>query len=363
VELGARGYDVVVGAGSLADAGQEIAAVLPGAKVAVVTDRNVATLHLPALRDALRRAALSAVEIVVPAGEGSKSFEQFQQVTEAILAARLERGDAVVAFGGGVIGDLAGLAAAVTLRGMHLVQVPTTLLAQVDSSVGGKTGINSAFGKNLVGAFHQPILVLADTALLDTLPPREFSAGYAEIAKAGLIADAAFFGWLEANWPEIFAGGPARAQAIARSIEFKARVVAADERETGERALLNLGHTFGHALEAACAYDPGRLVHGEAVAIGLTLAHDFSAAEGLAPRGDAERCRAHLRNAGLPASIAAIPGPPLSAEELLRHIARDKKVKGGRLTFILTRGIGRAFIADDLPADRVAAFLRQQCAA
>jgi 3-dehydroquinate synthase len=268
-----------------------------------------------------------------------------------------------VAFGGGVVGDLAGFAASVTLRGMHLVQIPTTLLAQVDSSVGGKTGINSAFGKNLVGAFHQPILVLADTGLLDTLPRREFAAGYAEIAKAGLIADAAFFGWLEVNRAEIFAGGAARAQAIARSIEFKARIVAADERETGERALLNLGHTFGHALEAACSYGPSRLVHGEAVAIGLVLAHDFSVAEGLAPPGDAARCRAHLRDAGLPTSIAAIPGPRLSADELLRHIAQDKKVKGGRLTFILTRGIGRAFIADDVPPGRVEQFLRQQCAA
>ena len=363
MELGARGYDVVVGAGVLGDAGSEIAAVLPGRKVAIVTDGNVAALHLSALRDALERAALSAAEIVVPAGEGSKSFEQLQHVTEAILAARLERGDAVVAFGGGVVGDLAGFAAAVTRRGMHLVQIPTTLLAQVDSSVGGKTGINSAFGKNLVGSFHQPVLVLADTALLDTLPPREFAAGYAEVAKAGLIADSAFFGWLEANWAEIFAGGPARAEAIARSVEFKARIVAADERETGERALLNLGHTFGHALEAACRYDAGRLVHGEAVAIGLVLAHDFSVAEGLARHGDAERCRAHLENVGLPVSIAAIPGPRLSADALLRHIAQDKKVKGGRLTFILTRGIGRAFVADDVPADRVDAFLRQQCAA
>ncbi|HWT30500.1 MAG TPA: 3-dehydroquinate synthase, partial [Propylenella sp.] len=276
VELGPRSCDVVIGPGLLARAGERIAAVLPGRSVAIVTDENVASLHLPALRESLRRAGITAAEIVVPPGENSKSFDQLRYVVEAVLERRLERGDAVVAFGGGVIGDLAGFAAAIVRRGTRLVQVPTTLLAQVDSSVGGKTGINSRFGKNLVGAFYQPDLVLADTNALDTLPRREFAAGYAEVAKYGLISDADFFARLESQRPAVFAGGPARIRAIAESVRSKARTVAADERETGERALLNLGHTVGHALEAACRPDTERLVHGEAVAIGMVLAHDFS---------------------------------------------------------------------------------------
>jgi 3-dehydroquinate synthase len=363
VELGSRSYDVVIGPGLLAEAGARIAAVLPKRKVALVTDANVAALHLPALRAGLAAAGIGAADILVPAGETSKSFERLQAVVEAILDARLERGDAVVALGGGVVGDLAGFAAAVTRRGMRFVQVPTSLLAQVDSSVGGKTGINARQGKNLVGAFQQPDLVLADTALLETLPEREFRAGYAEMAKAGLIGDAAFFAWLEENRGEIFARGPALIRAIAESVRFKARTVAADERESGERALLNLGHTFGHAIEAACAYDTTRLVHGEAVAIGMVLAHDFSVAEGLAPAADAERVRAHLAGAGLPVSLAEIPGPAITGAELMRHIAQDKKVKRGRLTFILTRGIGRAFIADDVPPETVEAFLEARSTA
>jgi 3-dehydroquinate synthase len=361
VDLGERSYEVIVGPGLIAQAGERIAAVIEGRRVAVVTDDNVARLHLRPLGAALDRAGFSKTDIVAPAGETSKSFDTLRQVVDAILAARLERGDAVVALGGGVIGDLAGFAAAIVRRGMRLIQVPTSLLAQVDSSVGGKTGINSHFGKNLVGAFHQPRLVLADSGALDTLPAREFAAGYAEMAKAGLIADGEFFGWLEANHPRLFAGGAERVEAIARSIAFKARIVAEDEHETGERALLNLGHTFGHALEAACGYDTARLVHGEAIAIGLVLAHDFSVAEGLAPAADAERVRRHLAGAGLPTSISAIPGPALTPAELMAHIAQDKKVKQGRLTFILTRGIGQAFIANDVPADRVEAFLERQC--
>jgi 3-dehydroquinate synthase len=360
VELGARSYDVTIGPGLIEAAGQRIASALPGRAAAAVTDTNVAGLHLPALRRSLADAGIRAAEIVVPAGESTKSFNELQRVVDAILEARLERGDAVVALGGGVVGDLAGFAAAIVRRGMRFVQVPTTLLAQVDSSVGGKTGINSRHGKNLVGAFHQPDLVLADTDALDTLPPREFAAGYAEIAKWAMIGDATLFEWLERERPAVFAGGPARIRAIAEACAGKARVVAADERETGERALLNLGHTFGHALEAACGYDPRRLVHGEAVAIGLVLAHDFSVAEGLAPAADVERVRAHLRAAGLPVAIRAIPGAPLTADELMRHIAQDKKVKDGRLTFILTRGIGRAFIANDVPAERVRGFLEHQ---
>ncbi len=266
----------------------------------------------------------------------------------------------MVALGGGVVGDLAGFAAAITRRGMHFVQAPTSLLAQVDSSVGGKTGINARHGKNLVGAFLQPDLVLADTDALDTLPEREFRAGYSEMAKVGLIGDADFFAWLEKHRAEVFSGGAARIEAIAESVRFKARTVAADERETGERALLNLGHTFAHAIEAACGFDAERLVHGEAVAIGMVLAHDFSAAEGLAPQADADRVRRHLKEAGLPVALADVPGPALSVDELMLHIAQDKKVKRGRLTFILTRGIGKAFIANDVPPEKVEAFLESQ---
>jgi 3-dehydroquinate synthase len=360
VELGERSYDVLIGPGLMAEAGSLIAGRLSGRKVAVVTDANVAEAHLPALRMSLAAAGISASEIVVPAGESSKSFSQLQSVVGSILEARLERGDAVVALGGGVVGDLAGFAAAVTRRGMHLVQVPTSLLAQVDSSVGGKTGINAPQGKNLVGAFYQPVLVLADTASLDTLPRREFAAGYAEVAKYGLIGDAAFFAWLEEHRQEVFSGGPARIRAIAESVRAKGRTVAADEREAGERALLNLGHTFAHALEAACRYNTARLVHGEAVAIGMVLAHDFSAAQGLALQADADRVRRHLKEAGLPVSIADIPGPRPPVGELMHHIAQDKKVKSGRLTFILTRGVGKAFIASDVSAERVNTFLERQ---
>lgn len=360
VDLGARSYDVVIGPGLIAEAGAHIAKTVPRCRVAIVTDGNVAALHLPALRASLKAAGIEAVEIVVPPGESAKSFGRLQAVVESILEARLERSDAIVAFGGGVVGDLAGFAAAVTRRGMRLIQIPTTLLAQVDSSVGGKTGINAKHGKNLIGAFYQPSLVLADTDVLDTLPRRDFAAGYAEVAKYGLIGDPAFFDWLDVNHAAIFSGGAARSHAIAESVKAKARTVAADERETGERALLNLGHTFGHALEAASGYDAERLVHGEAVAIGMVLAHNFSVAEGLAMAADATRMRDHLAAVGLPVTIGAIPGAGFSADQLMHHIAQDKKVKRGRLTFILTRGIGKAFVADDVPPERVRAFLQSQ---
>jgi 3-dehydroquinate synthase len=363
VALGARSYDIVIGPGLVDEAGRQIAAALPGARLAIVTDATLAALHLPRLEASLGAAGLEAAAIVVPSGEPSKSFAMLERVVEDILAARLERSDAVVAFGGGVVGDLAGFAAAIARRGMALVQMPTTLLAQVDSSVGGKTGINSRLGKNLVGAFHQPRLVLADTGLLDTLPQRELAAGYAEIVKYGLIGDAAFFAWLEVNHAAVFAGGPERQEAIARSCRAKAAIVARDEEESGERALLNLGHTFGHALEAFCGYDPERLIHGEAVAIGLALAHDFSAAEGLAPAADAERLRRHLDAVGLPSRIGAIPGERPSAEALMRHIAQDKKVRRGRLTFVLSRGIGRAFIARVVAPEQVRAFLEHELVA
>ena len=280
---------------------------------------------------------------------------------EALIAARIERGDLVVALGGGVIGDLAGFAAAVVRRGLDYVQVPTTLLAQVDSSVGGKTAIDSSHGKNLVGAFHQPILVVADTALLDTLSPREFRAGYAEVAKYGLIGDAAFFAWLEANWREIFTGGPAREHAIAVSCRMKAATVARDERETGDRALLNLGHTFGHAFEAAAGFSD-RLLHGEAISLGMALALEFSARRALLPADQVDRVKAHLAAVGLPTKVSAIAGGAPGVDRLMELIAQDKKVRRGALTFILARGIGAAFIARDVDAAEVRAFLVEKLA-
>ena len=299
--------------------------------------------------------------MTVPAGESSKSFAVFEQVCEALIAARIERGDLVVALGGGVVGDLAGFAAAMVRRGLDYVQVPTTLLAQVDSSVGGKTAIDSRHGKNLVGAFHQPILVVADTGLLDTLPAREFAAGYAEVAKYGLFGDADFFAWLEHDWPEVFAGGPAREPAIATSCRAKAAIVARDERETGDRALLNLGHTFGHAFEAAAGFSD-RLLHGEAIALGMVLAFEFSARRGLLPQAEAERVTRHLAAVGLPTHVSAIAGLLPDADRLMDLIAQDKKVQRGRLTFILARGIGQAFVAPDVDAAEVRAFLVEKLA-
>ncbi|MCB8837351.1 3-dehydroquinate synthase [Aurantimonas sp. VKM B-3413] len=362
VALGERSYDILIGPGLLDAAGETIAARLAGARVAVVTDETVAGLHLERLRIALMSAGIDHSEIVLPAGETTKAFSHLERVVDGLLAAKFERTDAVVALGGGVIGDLAGFASAILKRGMRLVQVPTTLLAQVDSSVGGKTGINTPRGKNLVGAFHQPALVLADTALLDTLPPRQFAAGYAEVVKYGLIDRPDFFAWLDENREAVFAGGAARTDAISVSCEAKAAVVAADERETGARALLNLGHTFGHALEAAVRYDPARLVHGEGVAIGMALAHRFSARLGLCPAADAERAAAHLAAAGLPTKISEIPGPALDAETLMTAIAQDKKVRRGHLTFILTRGIGQAFVANDVDPAVVESFLDEELA-
>ncbi|MDP3895956.1 MAG: 3-dehydroquinate synthase [Mesorhizobium sp.] len=359
VGLDARSYDILIGAGVAARAGAEIASRLPGIRAAIVSDENVAAAHLASFEASLTEAGIPAVSLVLPAGEKTKSFEFLQQTVDFILAARLERGDAVVALGGGVIGDLTGFAAGIVRRGMNFVQVPTSLLAQVDSSVGGKTGINTAHGKNLVGVFLQPRLVLADTAMLDTLPAREFRAGYAEVVKYGLIDRPDFFAWLEANWRELFAGGPARAEAIAISCRAKAAVVARDEYETGDRALLNLGHTFGHALEAATAYDSTRLVHGEGVAIGMAMAHRFSARMNLCSPDDAARVETHLRTVGLPWRLSDVPGQLPDADRLLGYIAQDKKVARGALTFILTRGIGQAFVARDVPASEVLSFLRE----
>ncbi len=357
-ELGARGYDILIGDGLIGRAGAEIAARLPGVRAAIVTDGNVAAHHAGALAASLEAAGIGATTVTVAPGEKSKSFPALEEVVDAVLAARLERGDAVIALGGGVVGDLAGFAAGIVRRGMRFVQVPTSLLAQVDSSVGGKTGINSARGKNLVGVFQQPALVLADTAALDTLSLREFRAGYAEVAKYGLIDRPDFFAWLEANWREVFSGGPARTRAIAESCRAKADVVARDEFETGDRALLNLGHTFGHALEAATGYDSARLVHGEGVAIGMALAHRFSARLNLASPDDAARVEAHLSAVGLPVSVAGISGDLPGPERMLDYIAQDKKVSRGALTFILTRGVGRSFIARDVAPSEVLAFLQ-----
>jgi 3-dehydroquinate synthase len=362
VPLGQRAYDIVIGRDLLASLGSRIAALRPGAKVALVSDETVAELYQSAAEAALAAAGIAATPIVVPPGESSKSFPVFERVCEAVIAARIERGDLVVALGGGVIGDLAGFAAATVRRGLDYVQVPTSLLAQVDSSVGGKTAIDSHHGKNLIGAFHQPILVIADTAVLDTLPLREFRAGYAEVAKYGLIGDAGFFAWLEANWRQVFAGGSAREHAIAVSCRAKAATVARDELETGERALLNLGHTFGHAFEAAAGFS-GRLLHGEAVALGMALAFAFSARRGLLPVDESERVKRHLAEAGLPTRIADVAGPTPSADRLMELIAQDKKVRRGALTFILARGIGQSFVAPDVDPADVRAFLGDMLAA
>jgi 3-dehydroquinate synthase len=359
VALGDRSYDILIGGGLVERAGALVRAVLPRSRAAIVTDETVAAIHLPALTATFDDAGIEWASIVVPAGEGSKSFPEFERVVDAVIAGRFERGDAVVALGGGVVGDLAGFVAGVVRRGMRFVQVPTTLLAQVDSSVGGKTGINVVHGKNLVGVFHQPDLVIADTGVLDTLSPREFRAGYAEVAKYGLIDDPGFFAWLEEGWRDVFAGGPARTHAIAVSCRAKAAIVARDELETGDRALLNLGHTFGHALEAAAGYT-GALVHGEAIAIGMVLAHDFSVRMNLMGPDDALRVRRHLDAVGLPTRMDQVPVPLPDADGLLGLILQDKKVVRGALTFILTRGVGQAFIARDVPPEAVRAFLADE---
>jgi 3-dehydroquinate synthase len=356
VALGERAYDIVIGRGQLASLGARAAALKPGAKAAIVTDDTVAAIHLEAAAAALAAGGVSASRVVVAAGEGAKSFAGFERVCEALIDARVERGDLVVALGGGVVGDLAGFAAAVVRRGLDYIQVPTTLLAQVDSSVGGKTAINSRRGKNLVGAFYQPILVVADTAVLDTLPPRQFRAGYAEVVKYGLLGDAGFFAWLDANVKDVFAGGAAREHAIATSCRMKAAIVARDEREIGDRALLNLGHTFGHALEAAAGFSD-RLLHGEAVALGMALAAEFSARLGVLSPDKAARAIRHLAGAGLPVSLGEVAGGVPDADHLLDLMAQDKKVKRGKLTFILLRDIGDAYMAPDIDPAPLRAFL------
>jgi 3-dehydroquinate synthase len=360
VALGERSYDIVIGRGILPSLGERIAALRPGARVAVVTDEYVATHWLKRTEASLIGAGLATSRIVVDEGEVSKSYEGVEFVCEELIKARIERNDLVVALGGGVVGDLAGFAAAIVRRGVDFVQVPTSLLAQVDSSVGGKTGINSPQGKNLVGAFHQPILVVADTAVLDTLSPRQFRAGYAEVAKYGLLGDEAFFAWLEANHASIVQGGAAREHAVATSCRAKAAIVARDERETGERALLNLGHTFGHALEAATGFC-GRLYHGEGVSIGMVLAAELSAQLGMIAAADVSRIQRHLAAAGLPTRLQDIAGFKqeglADADALMALMAQDKKVKRGRLTFILLKAIGQAVVSSDVEPSMVRDFL------
>jgi 3-dehydroquinate synthase len=358
VELGARGYDVVVGCGLLARAGIELARILRRPDAIIVTDVNLAgTPHLGVLERSLEAAGIAWRCIVLPPGEASKGMAQLAELLDRLLDLGVDRATAIVAFGGGVIGDLAGFAAAVLLRGLDYVQVPTTLLAQVDSAIGGKTGINSRHGKNLIGAFHQPRLVLADTALLSTLPPRELRAGYAEVVKYGLIDRPAFFAWLEAHGRQVLAGDPgAQRHAVLESCRAKAAVVAADEREGGVRALLNLGHTFAHALEAACGYGD-ELRHGEAVALGMVLAFDLSVRLGLCPAPDAERVRTHFAAVGLPTTLGVVRAGGFAAETLLGAIGHDKKAEAGRQRFVLARGIGQAFAGVEVPTVELEALL------
>ena len=352
VSLGERSYQIQVGPGLIAGAGKLLQPVSRGV-VPVVTDTTVAKLHLDAFCSALRLSNIDARPIIIDGGEGTKSFSGLEKLSSELLDTGVDRGGLIVALGGGVIGDLTGLAAGLLKRGIDLAQVPTTLLAQVDSSVGGKTAINTSQGKNLVGLFHQPRVVIADTEVLKTLPRRELLAGYAEVAKYGALGDAAFFAWLESNALKALAGETsAITHCVAHSCRMKAAIVARDERETGERALLNLGHTFGHALEAATGYGT-RLIHGEGVAIGMALAFRLSEQLGHCSHADVERLERHLKAVGLPARIADIPGTRPAADALLEHMTHDKKVRDGRATFVLVRGIGNAFITSDVPLDSV----------
>jgi len=352
VALAGRSYDIHVGAGSLARAGALLRPFARGL-VPVVTDENVAKLRLQQLTDSLRAADIKTQPIVLPPGEATKSFVGLERLTGELLKAGVDRGGLIIALGGGVIGDLVGFAAGVLKRGVDFAQIPTTLLAQVDSSVGGKTAINVPEGKNLIGMFHQPRIVIADIDVLSSLPKRELLAGYAEVAKYGALGDAEFFAWLEKNGEKALGGdASSRTHIVAHSCKMKAEIVARDERETGDRALLNLGHTFGHALEAATGYSE-RLLHGEGVAIGTVLALELSASLGLSPASDAERYARHLKSVGLPANIGDIPGTRPDPDTLLSHMMHDKKVQNGKLTFILVEGIGHAISACEVPLDQV----------
>lgn len=353
VSLPGRAYDIVIGPDILGEVGARVAGMGARRHIAIITDENVAGLHLAALQESLSAAGLTSEALVLPAGEATKCWPMLEKTVEWLLDQKVERNDVVIAFGGGVIGDLAGFAAAILRRGVRFVQIPTSLLAQVDSSVGGKTGINSPSGKNLIGAFHQPSLVIADTALLGTLEQRDFLAGYGEVVKYGLLGDAIFFDWLESNASGMAAGDmAARVQAVKRSCEMKAEIVERDETEQGDRALLNLGHTFCHALEAATGYSD-RLLHGEGVAIGCAMAFELSARMGLCSQEDPSRVRAHLRDMGMKVDLADIEGELPDGDGLLDLMGQDKKVLDGQLRFILARGIGDAFVTSDVPSDVV----------
>ncbi|WP_128254041.1 3-dehydroquinate synthase [Falsirhodobacter deserti] len=353
VALGARSYDVRIGQGLIAGAAEQIKPLLRRPRIVVITDENVAGTQLPALQASLEAEGIAVEALILPAGEGTKGWPQFTRTVEWLLDRKVERRDIVIALGGGVIGDLAGFASAVLRRGVRFVQIPTSLLAMVDSSVGGKTGINTAQGKNLVGAFHQPSLVLADIWALATLPEREFLAGYGEVVKYGLLGDATFFEWLEKNAPAMAEGDDAlRLEAVAHSVAMKAAIVERDETEEGERALLNLGHTFCHALEKATGYSD-RLLHGEGVAIGCLMAMELSRKLNLVPQEAPSRLAAHLRGMGMKTTLQDIPGGLPDAAALLHLMGQDKKVQDGQLRFILMKDIGDAFIADDVPSDLV----------
>lgn len=353
VALAERSYDVLVGRGLIGQAGVLAAPFLRRPRCAIVTDETVADLHLGALEAGLEAVGIESQAIVLPPGERTKCWEMLERTVEALLSMKVERDDVVIAFGGGVIGDLAGFAASILRRGVQFIQIPTSLLAQVDSSVGGKTGINSPSGKNLIGAFHQPTVVLADIDVLDTLSGREFLSGYGEVAKYGLLGDLPFFEWLEKQGPSLAAGDKAlRTEAVARSVQAKADIVARDEHEHGDRALLNLGHTFGHALEAATGYSD-RLLHGEGVSIGMGLAFELSARLGLCSQETPSRVRAHLSEMKMKTRLADIEGNLPDAEGLIELMAQDKKVVSGVTAFILARDIGDAFVNRDVPAETV----------
>jgi 3-dehydroquinate synthase len=352
VGLGERGYDIHVGHGLLANAGALLKPFARG-PVPVVTDAIVGEIHLAPFLEACRGSGIDAHAVVIPPGEGSKSFSGLEKLSGELLNSGVDRGGLIVALGGGVIGDLTGFVSGVLKRGVGFAQIPTTLLAQVDSSVGGKTAINTPQGKNLIGLFHQPRIVIADTALLATLPRRELLAGYAEVAKYAALGDSQFFEWLEMNGARAISGdSQALIHAVAQSCRMKAGIVARDERESGERALLNLGHTFGHALEAATGFSQ-RLIHGEAVAIGTVLAFRLSVRLGLCPGQDAERFGRHLQSVGLPSAISDIPGPRPTSETLIAAMGHDKKVKDGKLTFILLHRLGEAFVTTEVPLNAV----------
>ena len=362
VNLPGREYMVRIGTGLIENAGAEIAPLLKRPRVAIVTDTNVAGFHLDRIKAGLAAEAISTSELILPAGEATKNWTDLGKTVEWLLAEKIERRDIVIALGGGVIGDLVGFAAAILRRGIRFVQVPTSLLAQVDSSVGGKTGINSPLGKNLIGAFHQPALVLADLGVLDTMTPRDLRAGYGEVVKYGLLGDAVFFEWLEANGAAVLSGDkPAQLHAVTRSVQMKADIVMRDETEQGDRALLNLGHTFCHALEAATGYSD-RLLHGEGVAIGCGLAFDLSARMGLVSQEEPSRVRGHLQDMGMKARLSDIPGDLPDATALLALMGQDKKVIDGQLRFILARGIGESFVTSDVDGRVVQVLLEEELA-